>query len=69
MVRGHRREEGQAVGRVRAGGGVGEPVVGNSREPAAAIGGSSYGETDAGRVVFFEEEDGFVRTVPDFTDA
>ncbi|MEU9856432.1 alpha/beta hydrolase [Streptomyces sp. NPDC047974] len=43
--------------------------VENSRELAAAIGGSSYAEIDAGHVVFFEKEDEFVRTVSDFLDA
>ncbi|MEV6357647.1 alpha/beta fold hydrolase [Streptomyces hydrogenans] len=43
--------------------------VENSRELAAAIGGSAYAEIDAGHVVFFEKEDEFVRTVTDFLDA
>ncbi len=43
--------------------------VENSRELAAAIGGSAYAEIDAGHVVFFEKEDEFVRTVSDFLDA
>ncbi|MFE4656294.1 alpha/beta fold hydrolase [Streptomyces hydrogenans] len=42
--------------------------VENSRELAAAIGGSAYAEIDAGHVVFFEKEDEFVRTVTDFLD-
>ncbi|MFE5295384.1 alpha/beta fold hydrolase [Streptomyces sp. NPDC056632] len=40
--------------------------VENSRELAAAIGGSAYAEIDAGHVVLFEKEDEFVKTVTDF---
>ncbi|MEU8621074.1 alpha/beta hydrolase [Streptomyces sp. NPDC048623] len=43
--------------------------VENSRALAAAIGGSSYAEIDAGHVVFFEREDAFVATVTDFLAA
>ncbi|MFD4371575.1 alpha/beta fold hydrolase [Streptomyces sp. NPDC058486] len=43
--------------------------VENSRELAAAIGGSTYTEIDAGHVVFFEKEDEFVSTVNGFLDA
>ncbi|MFF9149395.1 alpha/beta fold hydrolase [Streptomyces sp. NPDC014861] len=43
--------------------------VENSRELAAAIGGSAYAEIDAGHVVFFEKEEEFVRTVTGFLDA
>ncbi|MFB7937504.1 alpha/beta fold hydrolase [Streptomyces sp. NPDC056049] len=42
--------------------------VENSRELAAAIGGSAYAEIDAGHVVFFEKEEEFVRTVTGFLD-
>lgn len=40
--------------------------VEHSRALHAAIDGSAYAEIDAGHVVFFEQEDVFVRTVTDF---
>ncbi|WFB05738.1 alpha/beta hydrolase [Streptomyces sp. LX-29] len=42
--------------------------VEHSRALHAAISGSSYAEIDAGHVMFFEQEDVFVKLVTDFTE-
>lgn len=42
--------------------------VENSRDLAAAIGGSTYAEIDSGHVIFFEKEDEFVKTVTEFLE-
>lgn len=36
---------------------------------SAAIAGSAYAEVDAGHVMFFEQEDAFVKLVADFIES